>query len=105
MNGELSQGDASVLRGAPLPEADPARLDFLGVPPTDRPRSISVLPLDRREPGVRVLEVLPRKEVIQPHLPVQLPCYDFVPVTSPTLGAYLPCGLAQRLQVLPTSMT
>jgi len=28
--------------------------------------------------------------VIQPHLPVQLPCYDFVPVTSPTLGAYLP---------------
>ena len=32
---------------------------------------------------------LPRKEVIQPHLPVQLPCYDFVPVTSPTLDSYL----------------
>jgi len=32
---------------------------------------------------------LPRKEVIQPHLPVQLPCYDFAPVTSPTLGGYL----------------
>ena len=31
---------------------------------------------------------LPRKEVIQPHLPVQLPCYDFVPVTSPTLDSY-----------------
>ena len=30
---------------------------------------------------------LPRKEVIQPHLPVQLPCYDFVPVTSPTFGS------------------
>ena len=29
---------------------------------------------------------LPRKEVIQPHLPVRLPCYDFVPVTGPTLG-------------------
>jgi hypothetical protein len=27
-----------------------------------------------------------RKEVIQPHLPVQLPCYDFVPVTGPALG-------------------
>ena len=25
-----------------------------------------------------------RKEVIQPHLPVRLPCYDFVPITSPT---------------------
>ena len=27
-----------------------------------------------------------RKEVIQPHLPVRLPCYDFTPVTSTTLG-------------------
>ena len=24
--------------------------------------------------------VLPRKEVIQPHLPIRLPCYDFTPV-------------------------
>ena len=31
--------------------------------------------------------MLPRKEVIQAHLPVHLPCYDFVPVTSPTLGS------------------
>jgi hypothetical protein len=29
------------------------------------------------------------KEVIQPHVPVRLPCYDFTPVTSPTLGAFL----------------
>ena len=29
---------------------------------------------------------LPRKEVIQPHLPVRLPCYDFVPIAGPTLG-------------------
>jgi hypothetical protein len=35
-------------------------------------------------------EELLRKEVIQPHLPVQLPCYDFVPVIGPTLGACLP---------------
>ena len=45
------------------------------------------------------------KEVIQPHLPVQLPCYDFVPVTKPDLGACLPCGLAQRLQSFSASMT
>ncbi len=31
----------------------------------------------------------PFKEVIQPHLPVGLPCYDFTPVTIPTLGAPL----------------
>ena len=28
--------------------------------------------------------LLPRKEVIQPHLPVRLPCYDFVPIANPT---------------------
>src|ERR687883_951568 len=35
----------------------------------------------------------PRKEVIQPHLPVRLPCYDFVPVAGPALGR---CVLAVR---------
>ena len=29
-------------------------------------------------------EELLRKEVIQPHLPVRLPCYDFVPIANPT---------------------
>ena len=28
---------------------------------------------------------LPRKEVIQPHLPIRLPCYDFTPITHPTV--------------------
>ncbi len=32
---------------------------------------------------------LPRKEVIQPQLPLRLPCYDFVPVTSPTFDSCL----------------
>ena len=30
-----------------------------------------------------------RKEVIQPHLPVRLPCYDFTPVTGPAFGSSL----------------
>ena len=34
-----------------------------------------------------VVQCFPRKEVIQPHLPVRLPCYDFVPVIGPTLGS------------------
>ena len=29
---------------------------------------------------------LPRKEVIQPHVPVRLPCYDFVPIAGSALG-------------------
>ena len=33
------------------------------------------------------LPFLPRKEVIQPHLPVRLPCYDFTPLAPHTFGA------------------
>ena len=32
---------------------------------------------------------LPRKEVIQPQLPLRLPCYDFTPVTGPTFDGSL----------------
>jgi hypothetical protein len=35
-----------------------------------------------------------RKEVIQPHLPVRLPCYDFTPITDPTFDGSLPEGWA-----------
>ena len=31
-----------------------------------------------------------KKEVIQPQVPLRLPCYDFTPITSPTLGTCLP---------------
>ena len=33
-----------------------------------------------------------RKEVIQPHLPIRLPCYDFTPVTDPTFDCCAPKG-------------
>jgi len=49
--------------------------------------------------------VLLRKEVIQPHLPVRLPCYDFVPIADPTFDSSLPKGLGHWLRVLPTFMT
>ena len=38
----------------------------------------------------RGLVVLLRKEVIQPHLPVRLPCYDFTPIADPTFDGSLP---------------
>ena len=37
---------------------------------------------------------LHRKEVIQPHLPIRLPCYDFTPVINPTFDS---APLAVRL--------
>ena len=49
--------------------------------------------------------VLLRKEVIQPHLPVRLPCYDFVPIAGPALDGSAPYGFGHRLQASPTFMT
>ena len=45
-----------------------------------------------------------RKEVIQPQVPLRLPCYDFTPVTEPTVVSCLPCGLAHCLRVNPIPM-
>ena len=45
-----------------------------------------------------------RKEVIQPQVPLRLPCYDFTPVAEPTVVGCLPCGLAHCLRVNPTPM-
>ena len=41
-----------------------------------------------------------RKEVIQPQVPLRLPCYDFIPVTAHTLG---PCPLAVGTDTSGTS--
>jgi hypothetical protein len=40
------------------------------------------------------LQMLLRKEVIQPHLPVRLPCYDLVLITDPTFDGSLHKGWA-----------
>gem|GEM_PF-3472342 len=45
--------------------------------------------------------ILPRKEVIHPQLPLRMPCYDFVPITSPTV---IP-DLTRGLLVLPALLT
>ena len=39
------------------------------------------------------------KEVIQPQVPLRLPCYDFTPVADHTVAGFPPCGLEHRLQV------
>ena len=55
--------------------------------------SFYLLPLADR--SFELSFVLLRKEVIQPHLPIRLPCYDFTPVINPTFDGVL---LAVRLQ-------
>ncbi len=57
-----------------------------------------------RQRELNLSAMILRKEVIQPQVPLRLPCYDFTPVAEPTVVACLPCGLAQRLRVNPTPM-
>jgi hypothetical protein len=47
------------------------------------------------------LRISLRKEVIQPQVPLRLPCYDFVPVTDLTVDI----PELVRLRVLPAPMT
>ena len=53
-----------------------------------------ILTLGRYQQVLLVGSLL-RKEVIQPHLPIRLPCYDFTPIIEPTFGRAL---LAVRLR-------
>ena len=62
-----------------------------------RKESIDGFVVHRPREGNRDDSKLHRKEVIQPQVPLRLPCYDFTPVTSHFLGGCPPCGLAHRL--------
>ena len=58
------------------------RLDsWTGQPQMHRPKIVN-----------RWFILILRKEVIQPHLPIRLPCYDFTPVTFPTLDGFAGFG-------------
>ena len=45
-----------------------------------------------------------RKEVIHPHVPVGIPCYDLTPVIGPAFDGSLLERLCHRLRALPTPM-
>ena len=46
--------------------------------------------------------LLLRKEVIQPHLPIRLPCYDFTPIIEPTFDRAT-LSVQQRASGVPDS--
>ena len=64
---------------------DPGDRVLRGLPPGDIHRTGSCPLFELKFVSLRIY--LPRKEVIQPHLPVRLPCYDFTPLTLHTFGA------------------
>ena len=43
--------------------------------------------VDLKSTRYLTISCLHRKEVIQPHLPIRLPCYDFTPVIGPAFGS------------------
>ena len=49
-----------------------------------------------------LLRLFLRKEVIQPHLPIRLPCYDFTPVIEPAFGRFL-LTVGSRTSGIPNS--
>ena len=87
---------------------------FRGSSPVGKSRDGSLETEQRRsresfvdlKPGARSRSLerpkLLRKEVIQPQVLLQLPCYDFTPITDHTLGGCAPCGFAHRFLVQPT---
>ena len=71
------------------------------IPMRDRgtiPRARGSHRLPTRKP-----EILRRKEVIQPHRPGRLPCYDLVPITSLTLDGSPQKGWATGFGCYPLS--
>ncbi len=72
----------------------PSKLDRRARPNPPSARSISSVVRGRPPTDSR-------KEVIQPQVLLQLPCYDFTPITDHTLGTCPPCGLAGLLLVQP----
>jgi hypothetical protein len=103
---EASRSDSFKTEEKTDPPAPPTREDKscdhddVDDEPTSAPTGMSKHRAISRSPTV--WNGLLRKEVIQPHLPVRLPCYDFTPITDPTFDGSLSCELGHRLRVLPT---
>ena len=75
----------------PVMEDKSCHIKNTSTEPTSAPTGILSRPGERMFTNAR--ENLLRKEVIQPHLPVRLPCYDLVPIASPTFDSSLPQGV------------
>ena len=74
------------------PPREPAKPMISSTPARPHPpKTVSGMRATQRTTNHRP-EKLRRKEVIQPHLPVRLPCYDLVPITSLTLDGSIQKG-------------
>ena len=102
---DIPTGDRALFHFKPSKQPPNSLETETGGPPTGTPPSRPPHGGPSPEVSPRSEAKLLRKEVIQPHLPVRLPCYDFVPIASPTFDHSPPCGLGRGLRVLPTFVT
>ena len=90
----LAPSDTQQRARHPQPAPHPFHAEAVLMNPQKLCRIVNVPPMSNRAShSLAVGYVLLRKEVIQPHLPVRLPCYDFVPIASPTFDSSLPQGV------------
>ena len=79
------------IRNFAIPENDTSSRRTFQSTPDSSSGLFSLLHLAVYRPEMKPLRFrfgfLPRKEVIQPHLPIRLPCYDFTPVIEPAFGS------------------
>ena len=68
---------------------------------SSRADALGLLRRTRRRSSLLEISV---KEVIQPQVPLRLPCYDFAPVTALAFGRLVPCGFRHGLRALTASM-
>ena len=69
---------------------------------TNQTSSLHHSALGENRPDSAPIVVFLRKEVIQPHLPIRLPCYDFTPFIRSSFDGSLPYGLGHLLRLLRT---
>lgn len=80
-----SGGARSIPQGGVLTRCRPERAAVVDVPPVSTtPNAYGSGLVSAHAQPRSARQKLLRKEVIQPHLPVRLPCYDLVPIASPT---------------------
>ena len=82
-----------IFRNFSIPENDTSSRRTFQSTPDSSSGLFSLLHLAVYRPEMKPLRFrfgfLPRKEVIQPHLPIRLPCYDFTPVIGLTFDSWL----------------
>ena len=81
------------IRNSTIPENDTSSRRTFQSTPDSSSGLFSLLHLSVYRPEMKRSDFssrfLPRKEVIQPHLPIRLPCYDFTPVIGLTFDSWL----------------